>query len=233
MKEFPFPSLSLLRKITEGQLDAVKSAKTLKSQVAISIDVVLMFDEMYLQKCEEYSGGEIIGADENNELFKGLLSFMIVGLKENVPYVIKSVQEVKINGKLMKEQISDSLKILKDRGFRVRAIVSDNHSANVLAYKLLLEESGQSADDLFIEYDHQKIYLLHDVVHLIKNVRNNLLNYKRFIFPAFECNGFKDSISFEGGEISWKLFHNVFEKDRLPDANLRKAPKITQSTSPR
>ena len=61
MKEFPFPSLSLLRKIMEGQLDAVKSAKTLESQGAISIDVVLMFDEMYLQKCEEYSGGEIIG----------------------------------------------------------------------------------------------------------------------------------------------------------------------------
>ena len=126
-----------------------------------------MFDEMYLQKCEEYSGGEIIGAGENNELFKRLLSFMIVGLKENVPYVIKSVLEVKINGKLIKEQISDSLKILKDCGFRVRAIVSDNHSANVLAYKLLLEESDQSADYLFIEYDHQKIYLLHDVVHLI------------------------------------------------------------------
>ena len=34
----------------------------------ISEDIVLMFDEMYLQKCEEYSGGEIIGANENNEL---------------------------------------------------------------------------------------------------------------------------------------------------------------------
>ena len=68
MKEFPFPSLSLLKKITEGQLDAVKCAKSLKSQGVISEDVVLMFDEMYLQKCEEYCGGEIIGANENNEL---------------------------------------------------------------------------------------------------------------------------------------------------------------------
>ena len=41
-----------------------------------------MFDEMYLQKCAEYCGGEIIGANENNEL--GLLAFMIIGLKENV-----------------------------------------------------------------------------------------------------------------------------------------------------
>ena len=27
-----------------------------------------MFEEMYLQKCEEYCGGEITGAIENNEL---------------------------------------------------------------------------------------------------------------------------------------------------------------------
>ena len=52
IKEFPFPSLSLLKNITEGQLDAVKCAKSLKSQRVISKDEVLMFDEMYLQKCE-------------------------------------------------------------------------------------------------------------------------------------------------------------------------------------
>ena len=68
MKEFPFPSLSLLKKITEGQLDAGKCPKSLKSQGVISEDIVLMFDEMYLQKCEKYCGGEIIGANENNEL---------------------------------------------------------------------------------------------------------------------------------------------------------------------
>ena len=53
------------------------------------------------------------------------------------------------------------------------------------------------------------------------------MNYKRFIFPAFEYDGFEDPISFKGGQISWKLFHDVFEKDSLLEANLRKAPKIT------
>ena len=101
MKEFPFPSLTLLKKSTEGQLDAVKCPKSLKSQAVIS--EVLMFDEMYLQKCEEYCGGEIIGANENNELYKGLLSFMIVGLRENVPYIIKSIPEQNIDGKWIKE----------------------------------------------------------------------------------------------------------------------------------
>ena len=40
-----------------------------------------------------------------------------------------------------------------------------------------LKESGHLEDDLFIERDYQKIYLLHDIAHLIKNIRNDLLNY--------------------------------------------------------
>ena len=112
---------------------------------------------------------------------------------------------------------------MKNCGFRVRAIVS----AKVLAYKLLLKESGHLDDHLFIQHNYQKIYWLHDAVHLIKNVRNNLLNYKRFIFPAFEYDGFEDPISFKGGQVSWKLFHDAFEKDSLLEANLKKAPKIT------
>ena len=100
---------------------------------------------------------------------------MIVGLKENVVYVITFIPDQNIDGKWIKEQVLDSLRTLKNCGFRVKAIVSDNHSANLLAYNLLLKESGHINDDLFIEHDYQHIYLLHDAVHLIKNVRNNLL----------------------------------------------------------
>ena len=86
------------------------------------------------------------------------------------------------------------MKILKNCDFRVRAIVSDNHCANVLAYKLLLKESDHLDDDSFTEHDYQKLYLLHDAVHLINNVRNNLLNFKHFLFPAFEYDSFEDPI---------------------------------------
>ena len=129
---------------------------------------------------------------------------------------------------MVKEQILDSSKTSKNCGFTVTAIVSDNHSANVLlAQKLLLKEFDHFGDNSFIEHDYQKVYLLHDALHLIKNVRNYLLKCKRFIFPAFEYDGFEDPISFKGDQISWKLFHDVFEKDSLLEANLRKAPKIT------
>ena len=146
MREFPFSSLSLLKKITEGQLDAVKCPKSLKSQG-------VMFDEMYVQKCEEYCGGEIISANRNNELYKRLLSFTIVGLNENVPYIIKSARERNTDGKRIKEQILGSLKTLKKCTLRVRAIVSDYHSVGVLAYKPLLRESDHLGDNLFIGHD--------------------------------------------------------------------------------
>jgi len=60
----------------------------------------------------------------------------------------------------------------------------------------------------------------------MKNIRNNLLNNKRFIFPAFKFSEFVDDISCEAGEISWKLFHDVYEKDQDLQSNLKKAPKI-------
>ena len=49
----------------------------------------MIFDEMYLQKRQEYFGGEMIGGDDEGELYKGIICFMIVGLKESIPYVIK------------------------------------------------------------------------------------------------------------------------------------------------
>ena len=52
-----------------------------------------MFDVMYLQKLEEFTGGEVTGADPDDNPCKGIMCFMIVGLKENVPFVVKDNPE--------------------------------------------------------------------------------------------------------------------------------------------
>ena len=71
-----------LKKIGKGKIDAIKYAQALKKDGKISEDICLLFDEMYLQKCEEYFGGELIGFHKNGELFKEIVCFMIVRLKE-------------------------------------------------------------------------------------------------------------------------------------------------------
>ena len=107
-------------------------------------------------------------------------------------------------------------------------MICDNYSSNVSTFRKLLASCVKEPDDLFMEYHSRKIYLFYDTVHLVKNLRYNLLSRKRFIFPPFSFHGFKDNAIVSGGEISWKLFHDVFEKDVSWNANLRKAPKISQ-----
>ena len=85
--------------------------------------------------------------------------------------------ETNISGEFLKTNNVDCNKTLEDSGFNVRAIVSDDHSSKVSAYDLLLKDSGQAKDSLYMKHGDRKIYLLHDTVHLNKSVRNNnLLN---------------------------------------------------------
>ena len=97
--------------------------------------------------------------------------------------------------------------------------------------KKLLERCNQNPGDLCINYQLKKINLFYDSVHLIKNIRNNLLSYKRFLFPSLTFHAFIDIIDLQSGEMSWKIHHNVFEKDATLDADLRKAPKVTMKVN--
>ena len=227
MDEFKLPSLSMLQKLASGKIDTMKSATLLRDNGNISEDVILMFDEMFLEKCEEYANGVTYGVDEHGELYKGIMSFMIVGLKSSVPYVVKTLPETQIVGDWVKEALLDCLKMLHESGFNVRGVVCDDHSTNVNAYTQLLQEYGESTDDLFITLDGKKIYLFFDTVHLMKNVRNNLLSRKRFLFPEFNFTKFYDPIHVKGGSISWGLLHKVHDKDADLSAHLRAAPKLT------
>ena len=167
--------------------------------------------------------------NKNGEMYTGVVTFMIVGLnKEAIPFVVKACPELKLNGDWLSEEIEETLKTMGEAGFSVRAIITDNHSVNVNAFKSLRCKYGNAADVLSFNFNGQKIYNLYDSVHLIKNIRNNLLSAKRFFFPSFKFDGFYDPVSVDAGEISWRLLHDTYEKD-LP-ANLRKSPKLNPKT---
>ena len=63
--------------------------------VPIGSDVALLLDEMHLQQQVQYDGQDIIGCDENLEIFKSILCFMVISLRKTVPYIIKAVPIVK------------------------------------------------------------------------------------------------------------------------------------------
>ena len=59
------PSLSLLKKLASGKIYPVMPLKAFEENGSISEDVILLFDEMYLQTCEKCVGGEMVGTDED------------------------------------------------------------------------------------------------------------------------------------------------------------------------
>ena len=207
----------------------MKTAKLLRENGSISDDIIVMFDEIYIQKSEEYQGGESFGADEDGGLYKGMLCFMIHGLKSNIPYVIHSVPEIKISGELIEKEAMYCIETLQEIGFKVRGICCDNHPSNVSAYdRMAMSTGGNSGRDLKIYVNDEPIYLFYDTVHLMKNVRNNLLARKRFLFPPFENEDLGQPVRVAGGEVSWSLLHRVHEEDSKLQSNLRAAPRLTK-----
>ena len=49
-EKLPLPSFALLGKLHTGGIDAFKAAKILQERGALSEEIILMADEMYLQK---------------------------------------------------------------------------------------------------------------------------------------------------------------------------------------
>ena len=108
--------------------------------------------------------------------------------------MIKSSPKTKINVDWRKEELVDYLGILSKSDFNVRAIAWQP-SSNVSSFKNWLQHFNQDPDQLFTWYEFRKIYLFYDAVHLMKNIRNNLLNNKRFfIFPSFKSDDLKEPI---------------------------------------
>ena len=64
----------------------MKICKYLKENDKISDDIIIMVDEMNLRKCALYNAGKFIGCDE---FCKGIIVFMIEGIKTSVPVVVK------------------------------------------------------------------------------------------------------------------------------------------------
>ena len=61
----------------------------------------------------------------------------------------------------------------------------------------------------FITYEDSKVYLMYDSVHLLKNVRNNLLNERHIIYLLFIYEGLKDDI------VSWRFDNSILKFIKL------------------
>ena len=65
-------------------------------------------------------------------------------------------------------------------------------------------------------------------MHLLKNVRNNLLNAKKFVFPSFSFS-INDQLA-AASENGYKYLRAIYDENLRLEANLRIAIKLTFQT---
>ena len=102
-----------------------------------------------LKKRVQYHSGYYVGADAERNLYKVVVVFLIVSLKNSVPCVVKALPETSISGYWLSEEIDKCITNLKEIGLQVRAVVSDDHASNVSAFSILLNKD-RGDNELFI-----------------------------------------------------------------------------------
>ena len=141
-------------------------------------------------------------------------------MKQSVP-VIKSCLETAISGKWLKNEIEKSIFNFKSCDFKVRAVISDDHSSNISSLDYLLKTSNKN----------KKFFMHHpacqgSIKAFIKIIENNLLFRRKFVF---KFDQFEDVIEVSEGYILWNIFYENHEKDI--GANLKKARKPIYTTA--
>ena len=71
----------------------------------------------------------------------------------------------------------------------------------------------------FIYFSTQYIYW--EIYEITYSIQEDLFSFQ------FNFDEFYDSVNLDAGEITWKLLHDVYDKDENLPGNLKKAYKLT------
>lgn len=193
--------------------------------------VTLIFDEMtitpYLQfntYVDEIEGFADNGVDKSNKISDHALVFMIKGVQVNYKQPVAYYFTQKMKSISLKETIKNVIDCVQKTGLVVIATVCDQSTVNVSAVNSLIEDSkakylrdGKEWRKDVFEVNSKEIIPLFDVPHLIKGLRNNIidkdLKYK-------DVNGMERI-------LKWEYFKQVYEAD-ISRGELRFLHKITK-----
>jgi len=194
-------ALTIKPGVSDGRIQYLQVvAKTLSERERC---VALLIDQIHINDIVSYKGGDLCGhADNDSSVLAGTVQcFMLTSILGNVKEVAALLPVKSADAAYLVDQLCKVIEIVQKSGFIICAIITDNNKINGKMYSLLEKKfpppgqsracqccGGYSAiqnPDLL----ERLIYLLFDVVHLIKCFRNNWINQKNsiqgFIYPDF------------------------------------------------
>jgi hypothetical protein len=145
----------------------------------------IILDEVYSAKRVEFAGGKLYGLEDDADVSKTLLCFMVKSVASNYRDMVAMQPISKIDAGVIEKNFLAVLKTLSELGFDVVCVSTDGHSSNRKFYEQL------SGGKILPSIPHpcapeKRIFLLFDTVHLFKNYYTNFLNRTFLIGPSFE-----------------------------------------------
>lgn len=206
------PHVRYLQKLSK-KLDTMDNdkhfARVYAQMKPIERILILQVDEIYLRTSAEYKNGQLTGLaqgiDEGTgELAKTgqfiLASSLFGSFKEMVSW--KFVK--KNDAQNLKKQILDAQIYLEKSGFIVQTVAYDGNKLNTRLSMALTDPKEVPGGELFISYPsptnpQMTTFVVNDFVHIIKCMRNNLMNAQNmtFMWPNSEKY-------LEDGELEWE-----------------------------
>jgi hypothetical protein len=169
----------------------------------ISIKANLYYDS----KKDEIIGLEDDGDEKTDLVATSALVFMVHGVTENwkQPIAYYFSNEAYDSGKV-KKQLIEVLDKMESIGLKVVAVISDLGSN----FQRFISELGITPTQPWFLHKGVKIFYLFDPPHIIKAIRNNLINY---------------NFHFLGKVASWTDVKTVYDHDSK--LSIRLCPKLT------
>lgn len=188
--------------------------KYLKARVKMLKDfeklMTCMIDEVHTLQRVEYQNGRLFGLEENSAS-KTVMAVMVKSLAGSYEDVVALFPVTNLNSKMLKEIYDLVFPAFKEVGITPVAISSDNYTANRKFFKdelcggtlkpfVLLDKvdneygennssetmSTASISSHDMPDGENKLFLLFDATHNMKNIYNNFLNKGSFDCPSFE-----------------------------------------------
>ena len=140
---------------------------------------VLMIDEIHIKPKAEFNlEYGFHGCDAKDlKLAKTVFAFMIKSIFGKYKEVIMLVPKYKHTSSDLYRMTNNALKLISDLGGTVVSIITDNNRVNVnLFNKLGCDKTSCCIPLPYRTVEADKLYLMFDPVHILKNVRNAFLN---------------------------------------------------------
>ena len=138
-----------------------------------------MIDEIYLAKRVEASRGQLFGLTDNRQVATTSLCFMIKSLLSSYQDMIDIHSVKSLKAETQKKCFDKIMLLLHEVGFNVMGICVDNAAANRKFYKEFLC-GGCWQSSIKNSFSGERIFLLFDPNHIVKNIYNNFLTKKVF-----------------------------------------------------